>query len=305
MVGTYSFSNVAASVTGYKLFFTEENLSNTAVKLPESKASLPMGWENVSTNVANAAANTANPVVITLGQLNGNVTDVQFGIRAINSTTAIPDFNITTTNTPAEGNVLTIDFDKEGDTQLFGTFLNGTQSIASGTTVAGTNSDGTMNNAAGTIIFSANGTYEFVPNLGFTGNVRIPYTVCDVNVHTACDTSYLNEFLDEQVNAAVQYYRLEMLSFDGAKSLSQVCIVRMASNELILFPNPAQTKFAVKGLKRHATAILMDITGRVLATQMMDTSNNEIDITALQDGLYHVVILQEDDTIFRSKLIKK
>lgn len=115
-----------------------------------------------------------------------------------NTTNAVNDENSTWQGGEVSGNVLTNDFDLEGDKQSFGSFLNQTTSapISSGATVSGTDKNGNPIANAGTITFDGTGNYTFEPEPNFTGTVTIAYTVCDDNIQSKCDTAYLTITVD-------------------------------------------------------------------------------------------------------------
>jgi uncharacterized repeat protein (TIGR01451 family) len=121
-------------------------------------------------------------------------TDSAIAIITPNTTYAVNDENSTWEEVPVGGNVLTNDFDLEGHTQTFGSFLNaaGTADITSGSTVSGIDSDGNPVANAGTLTFDSNGNYTFTPAAGFTGVMSVPYRICDDGNPTACDTAFLD-----------------------------------------------------------------------------------------------------------------
>lgn len=94
-----------------------------------------------------------------------------FGVLPANCTHAINDINNTYTNTPVSGNVLTNDYDLEGNTQVC-------------TPYSGPIS-------AGTLILNSDGNYTFTPNTGFTGTTFYTYDVCDTGTPVACKTADL------------------------------------------------------------------------------------------------------------------
>ncbi len=118
---------------------------------------------------------------------------IHFLVAPANTTNAINDENSTWQDVNVSGSVLTNDYDAEGNTQTFGSFLNQTNnaSITSGAIVSGLNASGSPVVDAGTLTFDASGNYTFDPNPAFTGTVSIPYTVCDNGVTPKCDTAYL------------------------------------------------------------------------------------------------------------------
>ncbi len=89
----------------------------------------------------------------------------------INTTYALTDFNNTNVNTRVTGNVLTNDFDIEGDSQLV-------------TTTSVTTTQGI------TVVIDQNkGEYTYTPPLNFVGNDSFEYTICDNGIPKTCDTA--------------------------------------------------------------------------------------------------------------------
>ncbi|MCT8338426.1 Ig-like domain-containing protein, partial [Flavobacteriaceae bacterium TK19130] len=88
-----------------------------------------------------------------------------------NCTVAIDDINNTFINETVSGNVLTNDFDLEGDTQ---TVTSTTVTTAQGVTVT---------------IDATTGEYSYTPPVDFTGEDSFEYTVCDNGNPQACDTA--------------------------------------------------------------------------------------------------------------------
>lgn len=111
-----------------------------------------------------------------------------------NYTIAVNDEHSTWQDINVGANVLLNDFDVEGNVQNFGTFLDQATlaPVASGVTVSGTTSGGVAVANAGTLSFDALGNYVFDPSPSFLGTVSIPYSICDVSTHVACDTAFLS-----------------------------------------------------------------------------------------------------------------
>jgi len=112
---------------------------------------------------------------------------------APNTTMAINDENSTWQDVNVGANVVLNDYDVEGNTQAFGSFLNQSTLavISSGTTVSGTDPSGAPVANAGTLGFDASGNYVFNPEPSFLGTVSIPYSICDNGLPSACDTAVL------------------------------------------------------------------------------------------------------------------
>ena len=114
-------------------------------------------------------------------------------IGTSNTTNAINDENSTWQNVNVGGNVLVNDYDKEKNTQTFGSFIlqNISADMASGATIIGKDKSGATIANAGTLTFNVNGNYTFDPEPSFTGTVTIPYRICDNGYQSKCDTAYL------------------------------------------------------------------------------------------------------------------
>jgi len=78
------------------------------------------------------------------------------------------DFANTLVDVPVSGNVITNDWD-----------LNGDNLIVNTTPVSGP--------ANGSVVLNANGTYTYTPNPGFEGEDEFVYTVCDDGIPSLCD----------------------------------------------------------------------------------------------------------------------
>ncbi len=96
-----------------------------------------------------------------------------------NCTYAINDINNTFVDMAVSGNVLTNDFDEEGDTQTVTTEVV--------TTVEGVE----------VTIDAVTGEYTYTPPVGFVGTDSFEYTVCDNGISQMCDTATVTiEVLD-------------------------------------------------------------------------------------------------------------
>ena len=107
----------------------------------------------------------------------------------MNATFAVNDINQTPANVPVSGDVSTNDFDLEGDNQMVTSALVDTDGdgmvddnlvIGNNTTLYGTDDNGNTV-VAGTVTLNADGTYTYLPAMGFTGKVPFAYTVTDDN----------------------------------------------------------------------------------------------------------------------------
>lgn len=128
---------------------------------------------------------------------------MDFGVKRV-LTYSINDENSTWQDLVVSGAVKINDFDQEGNTQSFGTFLNPAtlNVLPNGSIIKGTDKTGASVTNAGQLVFDGTGNYTFDPSTTFTGVVTIPYRICDNGSPAACDTAYLSITVDPLPAAA-------------------------------------------------------------------------------------------------------
>lgn len=130
---------------------------------------------------------TVNDITYTISDGKGGTDSAILSISVIgnngNNTFANDDANSAPQGTTMTGNILTNDFDPEGNTQTVTVAVaDGTPLIiGSSTTITG----------VGSLSLNENGSYTFDPLASFTGTVVVPYTVCDNGTPQACDFATL------------------------------------------------------------------------------------------------------------------
>lgn len=110
---------------------------------------------------------------------------------------------------------------------------------------------------------------------------------------------------DKEVAPGNVYYRLKQMDFDGVVTLSDVRMVNIKNTGLSIYPNPASNVVNVIGLAAKHTVSVFDVTGRVMMTAEVDVTNNTLNIAALTEGVYTVVIKNENGIAGSFKLVKK
>lgn len=110
---------------------------------------------------------------------------------------------------------------------------------------------------------------------------------------------------DKEVTPGNVYYRLKQMDFDGVVRLSDVRLVNIKSTGLSIYPNPASNVVNVIGLAAKHTVSVFDVTGRIMMTADVDVNSNTLNIAALTDGVYTVVIKNENGIAGTFKLVKK
>ena len=95
---------------------------------------------------------------------------VYITINPINEVVAVDDINNTYINTPVPGNVVTNDYDPEGNSFL-------------------ANPTPVVNPSNGTVVLNADGSYVYTPATDFVGEDSFDYVICDDGIPIACDTA--------------------------------------------------------------------------------------------------------------------
>jgi hypothetical protein len=242
--GTYRFDNVPAG--SYTVVLSTEE---GRVGLAPPTAKLPRSWANTGEKLGNGVGNDGNINGILEG-ISVNTSEVTNANLAIlkNITVAIDDDNSTWVNTAVSGDVTTNDFDPEGHTQDFGSFLNQDGSgntISSGASVSGVDESGSTVSTAGTVTFHSNGTYTFTPTSTFVGLVNIPYSICDNGSPNACDTAILRINVREQEDPTLEGSNSIIANNDDIVSYGQ----EVSSIAVINDADPEKDAFSVTSFK--------------------------------------------------------
>lgn len=110
---------------------------------------------------------------------------------------------------------------------------------------------------------------------------------------------------DKDVTPGNVYYRLKQIDFDGVFTLSEVRMVNIKNSGLSIYPNPATNVVSVLGLAAKHTVSVFDVTGRTMMTATVDVNSNTINVAALPEGVYTVIIKNENGMTSNFKLVKK
>ncbi|WP_263010379.1 Ig-like domain-containing protein [Polaribacter sejongensis] len=134
---------------------------------------------------------TLEPITYTISDGNGGTNTAILSINVINNfgnnTFANDDANSAQQGTTMNGNVVTNDFDPEGNTQTITT----ASATFNGTTSPVTPGTPEVISGIGSITINTDGSYTFVPEAGFTGTVPVIYNICDNGTPQACDQATL------------------------------------------------------------------------------------------------------------------
>ena len=115
------------------------------------------------------------------------------------------------------------------------------------------------------------------------------------------------QFTDNSPNSGINYYRLQTIDKDGAKTYSKVVSVQFTvnSNQLTVYPNPAQRVVTIAG-NHIASVKVFDNAGRfVSSTILKDATNPSITVSGLPAGVYHLRIQTTDGKVNVVSFVKE
>lgn len=113
------------------------------------------------------------------------------------------------------------------------------------------------------------------------------------------------EYLDEQPEIGVNYYRLEQVDIDGTTEYSAVVAIRFdATGPLTLVPNPASKQFEVLGADSSSITevLIYNTAGQLVYSRPFD--GKPVDIQSLKPGLYLVKMERSAGSLYHKLLVR-
>jgi hypothetical protein len=125
-----------------------------------------------------------------------------------------------------------------------------------------------------------------------------------------------HQYVDESRVPGKNYYRLNIVDFDGSRQFSKIIVLEQLRNEnsIKVYPNPAKDQFTIKGLLDNPDekyqATITDINGRRIWTQSINSSNGSANQTIYVEkfpvGFYFLAIINKDgEIVLTEKIIKQ
>lgn len=137
-------------------------------------------------------------------------------------------------------------------------------------------------------------------------------TVGKVKASGNSNTTIDYDFVHNDPIIGLNYYRLRIVDFDGSEEYSNVQIVKFTeelSFSINVFPNPTDLDLFVKISENISPELLgvFDMNGKLinLPTTEIGINNWKIDVSTLTDGMYNIVLMNEEDRITRMFIKKK
>mgnify|MGYP000968889566 CR=1 FL=1 len=103
------------------------------------------------------------------------------------------------------------------------------------------------------------------------------------------------QFEDSEPLKLINYYRLKQIDFDETYQYSAIRQIQVLDQSLIsLAPNPAKDYLWVSGLKGNETIQVMDLAGKLLMQEKAKTGKHQLLTNHLANGIYHLVIIDNN-----------
>lgn len=106
-------------------------------------------------------------------------------------------------------------------------------------------------------------------------------------------------FIDKNPITKINYYRLKQTDFDGEYSYSETKSINFNNNEINsfkVFPNPANSSLQIETVNNNSNIKIIDISGRTIIDIHSQKSNNKINISELNKGIYFVKLTTNNNT---------
>lgn len=150
-------------------------------------------------------------------------------------------------------------------------------------------------------------TVEFYNEVGQDSVVKIitstPYVLYEADDHVWMNLNSGTDYYALAVgqNALGEWGEVAMTSF---RTLSELGLNDVSAEEIFLYPNPATGATELQNISKGSLISLTDVSGRLLRTFVSTGTNQKIELSGLESGLYFVRVLSpESKKSFVYKLI--
>lgn len=118
-------------------------------------------------------------------------------------------------------------------------------------------------------------------------------------------TSY--NFTDLTPARGVNYYRLKQIAQDGGFVYSKTTTVLFnpQNNRLVVWPNPTQGMFQIRGLTGNETIRIIDPSGREIENRKAKQVLEKFDVARYATGIYQVIVLHDNQRRSVFQVIKR
>ncbi len=118
-----------------------------------------------------------------------------------------------------------------------------------------------------------------------------------------------SSFIDESIRANVSYYRLKIIKHNGEVKYSNIQLVHSKISNTQIFPTVASDMLYMSSntivANKPVSISMYNIDGKMVQSfTKMGSSTMNIEVNALQKGMYIISVMQNNDVIIRQKFIK-
>ena len=114
------------------------------------------------------------------------------------------------------------------------------------------------------------------------------------------------DFEDFDLSSA-QMYRLRIIDFDGSSELSKIISIVRDDLDIQVFPNPSSDfiNLGIDASNSDVEISIFDMSGKqLISNNNMQMTNNRLDITGLQVGLYRIIV-KSDKGVYQTSFMKR
>ena len=79
---------------------------------------------------------------------------------------------------------------------------------------------------------------------------------------------------------------------------------QFTANEISLYPNPAQNTINIKGTQVMSKISLNDLSGRIILTKEVNSTESEIDLSNVESGIYLLIVYEGNKITHNQKVVK-
>lgn len=129
-----------------------------------------------------------------------------------------------------------------------------------------------------------------------------PLTRVEAQGTTQLETLY--KYVDREPSEGTNYYRLTGIDLDGSVSYTGTVAVNWKTEEISVYPNPASDEITIQ-LKddRLKTIRIIAADGRIIESIETSASQLKWNVTNLPEGVYQMVI-ENEDGLYQTRFIK-
>ncbi|WP_157977303.1 T9SS type A sorting domain-containing protein [Taibaiella helva] len=115
-------------------------------------------------------------------------------------------------------------------------------------------------------------------------------------------------YTDHEAVGGKRYYRLRIVSMDGKESYSSTLSLNMnciSAGDILVYPNPLNSKITIAGTHFGDQLYIADITGRTLKSTAASNAVTQVDMSDLPNGMYWLRIIRDKLPLENVKLTKR